>query len=76
MLEQDDSWIDRAIKCQKSRSAPGIDGMGAPVVQLIWKWGRTEIHRLMTECLRTGVHCQIWKNARGVVIPKPGKEDY
>ena len=76
MLEQDDSWIDRAVRSQKTRSAPGIDGMEGPVVQFIWKWGRTEVHRLMTEYLRVRVHCQIWKSARGVVIPKPGKDDY
>ena len=76
MLEEDDTWIDRAIRSQRPRSAPGVDGMGAPIVQLIWKWGRREIHRLMTECIRAGVHCQIWKGAKGVVIPKPGKEDY
>ena len=76
VLEADDSWISRAIKGHKARPAPGMDGLGAPVLQLLWKWGHLEIHRLMVECLRAGVHCQNWKSARGVVIPKPGKDDY
>lgn len=50
--------------------------MGAPVIQLIWSWGCEEIHRLMTKCLSAGVHCQVWKSARGVVIPKLSKDDY
>ena len=57
MLEEDESWINRAIRCQRTRSAPGVDGMGAPVIQLIWRWGRVKVHRLMTECLGAGVHC-------------------
>lgn len=76
LLEADESWIDRAIRGLRAKSAPGADGMGAPVLQLLWRWGQQEIHRLTVECLRAGVHCQNWKSARGVVIPKPGKDDY
>ena len=76
VLEADDSWISRATKGQRARSAPGMDGMGAPVLQLLWRWGHQEVHRLMVECLRAGVHCQNWKSARAVVIPKPGRDNY
>ena len=74
-IEDSPQAIERAIRAQKSQKAPGVDRMGAPVLRLMWSWASERIHRLFTECIRRGVHCKIWRRARGVMIPKPGRED-
>lgn len=30
---------------------------------------------MFVECIRSGVHCKIGRQARGVIIPKPGRKD-
>ena len=35
LLENDDSFVDRAINGQKNKKAPGIDGLGAPILKLM-----------------------------------------
>ena len=35
LLEEDDSFVERAINSQRARKAPGIDGIGAPVIKLM-----------------------------------------
>ena len=74
-LEESDQAIEEAIKSQRDRKAPGIDGMGAPVLRLLWNWARERVYRLFIECTRLGIHCRIWKSSRGVLIPKPNKEN-
>ena len=32
--------------------------------------------QLARACIRLGYHPKLWKTAKGVVIPKPGKPDY
>lgn len=74
-IEDNDQIIEQTIKAQKSNKAPGVDRMGAPVIRLLWSWARERIHRLFIECIRGGIHCSIWRKARRVMIPKPGRED-
>ena len=55
-LEESDGFTDRAIRTQKARKAAGIGGLGAPVLRLLWKLDRERVHRLVVECIRSGVH--------------------
>jgi len=45
-------------------------------IWLLWKWDKKRIVRLTREAIRTRRHPAVWKNASGMVICKPGKDDY
>jgi len=57
-------------------SAPGDDWISAGIVKVFWQWDKQRITQLVRACIRLGFHPGIWKMAKGVVIPKPGKPDY
>jgi len=57
-------------------SALGDDRISADILKIFWQWDRQRITQLVRACIRTGYHPKIWKTAKGVVIPKPGKPDY
>ena len=57
-------------------SAPGDDRISAGIVKVFWQWDKQRITRLIRACIRLGFHPGIWKTAKEVVIPKPGKPDY
>jgi hypothetical protein len=44
--------------------------------RLHWKWDKERIVRLMRAAIRTGRHPAVLKLASGLVIHKPGKDDY
>jgi len=48
------------------------DGIG----KAFWQWDRQRMVQLVRACIRLGYHLKLWKTARGIVIPKPGKPDY
>jgi len=56
-----------------STAAPGDDQISAGV---FWEWDPSRITQLVRACIRLGHHPRIWKTAKGIVIPKPGKPDY
>jgi len=45
-------------------------------IRLLWKLYIERIARLTKAAIRTGRHRVVWKRASGVVIGKPGKDDY
>jgi len=57
-------------------SASGDDRISAEIVKVYWQWDKQRITQLVRACIRLGFHPGIWKTAKGVVIPKPGKPDY
>jgi len=57
-------------------AAPGDDRISADILKVFWQWDRQRITQLVRAYIRTGYHQKIWKTAKGVVIPKPGKPDY
>jgi len=57
-------------------SAPGEDKINAGILKIFWRWGQEHIVSLVRACIRLGHHPDIWKTARGVVIPKANKLDY
>jgi len=42
----------------------------------MWKWDKERIVGLTRAAIHTGRHPAVWKRASGVVIRKPGKDDY
>jgi len=57
-------------------SAPGDDRISVDIVKVFWQWDRQRIVQLVRTCIRLGYHPKLWRTAKGVVIPKPGKPDY
>jgi len=57
-------------------SAPGDDRISAGILKVFWEWDHQRIVQLVRACIRLGHHPELWKTAKGIVIPKPGKPDY
>jgi len=68
--------VGTLLKAAASTSAPGETRISAGIIKVFWQWDEQRITQLVRTCIRLGVHPGIWKTARGVVIPKPGKPDY
>jgi len=68
--------VERALFSQSVKNAPGPDKLSFGAIQLLWKWDKERIVRLTRAVIRTGRHAAVWKQASGVVIRKPGKDDY
>jgi hypothetical protein len=61
---------------QAAQSAARPDKHGPPAVRLVWKWYRNGFAALVRACVWQGYQAKPWRQATGVVIPKPGKDDY
>jgi hypothetical protein len=57
-------------------SAPGDDRISAGIIKVFWEWDQQRIVQLVRACVRLGYHPELWKTAKGIVIPKAGKPDY
>jgi len=68
--------VERALHAQSVKKAPGPDKLSFGAIQLLWKWDTERVVRLTRAAIRTGRHPAVWKRASGVVIRKPGKDDY
>jgi hypothetical protein len=73
-IEED--TMRKAIFSTFGKKAPGPDGIGASVIRLLWEWEPARITALVRASIRLGAHSKSWKVAKGVTIPKPGKDDY
>ena len=74
----DDLGVRRAFQISTSgRKCPGPDGIGPLVIRtLFFSWDTARVVALIRAHIRLGIHPVRWKLARGVIIPKPGKDDY
>jgi hypothetical protein len=68
--------VERSLCSQSVKKAPGPDKLSFSAMRLLGNWDKERIVRLMKAAIRTGRHPVVWKRASGVVIPKPGKDDY
>ena len=71
-----DEDIRLALFDQSVKKAPGPDRLGFKAMRLLWEWDAPRIIAMVKVTFRLGIHPQVWKEARGVVIPKPNKPDY
>ena len=53
-----------------------MDRISTDIVKVFWQWDPERFTQLVRAYIRLGHHPRIWKTAKGVVIPKPGKPDY
>jgi hypothetical protein len=61
---------------QSVKKAPGPDRLGFKAMRLLWVWDAPRINAIVKMSFRLGVHPRVWKEAKGVAIPKPNKPDY
>ena len=72
----DSSLVGALLGKASNTSAPGGDRISAGIVKVFWQWDQERFTQLVRSCIRLGHHPKLWKTAKGVVIPKPGKPDY
>ena len=68
--------MEKAFQGTSSKKSPGPDGIGPLAIRCLFNWDRYRIVELIRTHIRLGLHPQCWKIARGVTIPKPGKDNY
>jgi hypothetical protein len=68
--------VERALFSQSVKNAPGPDKLSFGAVRVLCKWEKETIVKLAKAAARAGRHPAVWKRASGVVIRKPGKDDY
>jgi len=71
-----DEDIQEALFNQSVQKAPGPDRLGFKAIRLLWDWDSQRIINIVKTSFRLGIHPRVWKEAKGVVIPKPNKPDY
>jgi len=71
-----DEDIRLALFDQSVKKAPGPDRLGFKAIRLLWEWDALRIIAIVKMKFRLGIHPRVWKESRGVVIPKPNKPDY
>jgi len=71
-----DEDIREALFNQSVQKAPGPDRLGFMAIRLLWEWDSQRKINIVKTCFRLGIHPPVWKEAKGVVIPKPNKPDY
>jgi len=67
--------VERALFSQSVKKAPGPDKLWFGTVLLLWKWDKERIVRLTRAEIRMGRHPVGWKQASGMVVRKPGKDN-
>jgi len=70
-----DEDIREALFNQSVQKAPGPDRLGFKAIRSLWEWDSQRIINVVKMSFRLGTHPRVWKEARGVVIPKPNKPD-
>jgi hypothetical protein len=68
--------ISRSLKAAKSSTTPGEDGLPTLIWKRLWTYLGDIITRIFTTSIDLGYHPKRWRNARIVVLRKPGKPDY
>jgi len=71
-----DEDIREVLFNQSVQKAPGPDRLGFKAIRLLLEWDSQRIINIVKMSFRLGVHPRVWKEAKGVVIPKPNKPDY
>lgn len=68
--------ICRSLRVGKGNTAPGRDGIPTLLWKHLWVYLKQTITTLFTKSVDLGYYPRQWKQARIVVLRKPGKPDY
>ena len=81
--DQDDSELLQKISLQelkenlakcKNKSAVGLDGISYTVLKRLPDSYLSQIADILSTCMQLGYFPSAWKNAKTILIPKPGKD--
>ena len=62
--------LDLSLKEGNAKSAPGMDGMGMPVIKKIWNYIRHPLQKYANHCFETGTLTENFRGACIRLIPK------
>ena len=68
----DKDRVRDALFSQSVQKAPGPDRLGFKAIRLLWDWHSQRIINIVN---RLGIHPWVWKEVKGVGIPKANKPD-
>ena len=68
--------LDKIIGAIQTGKAPGPGSVPPFAVRCLYDWEPSRVVALVRAHIRLGFHPENWKTARGIIIPKPGKDDY
>lgn len=70
--EREFDWdeVNEAVKAMKVGKAPGMDGICAEMLRMIWRAIPDRLKRVYDVCLQTGCFPAKWKTARVIVLLK------
>ncbi len=74
--ELEDIEIESAIFSSNNKKAPGGDSIGFALVKRAYSLVSGLFNKLYKACFRLGYHPRAWRNAVGIILPKPNKPDY
>ena len=66
--------IQESLRKCKNKSAVGLDGTDYRIIKRLPERHLSEIAYIFTACLRLGYFPASWKQAKTILIPKPGKD--
>ena len=81
--EGDESTLIEAVSLEelkenlarcKNKSSPGLDAIRYPVIKRIPDKYMQQVANVLSSCLKLGYFPHAWKNAKTILIPKPGKD--
>ena len=62
--------LDKSLKEGNSKSAPGVDGFGMPIIKKIWSYVRQPLQKYANHCFETGTLTENFRGATIRLIPK------
>jgi ribonuclease HI len=68
--------IELAIITSSAKKAPGPDHLSFAILQKVYKTIGKAFNQLYPKLIEIGYHPRCWKEAIGVILPKPNKPDY
>jgi hypothetical protein len=66
--------VERVLFGQAVQKALGLDRLNFKALWLLWGWDEARIIALVWQCFQLGIHPQLWKTARGILLKKSGKK--
>lgn len=70
----DERLVKLAFKVTSRKKSPGPDGIGPLAIRCVYDWEPDRVATLIRTHIGLGTHHGRLKTARGVAIPKPGKD--
>lgn len=74
--QEEPELVDTAFGRTSKKKSTGPDVIGPLAISCVHSWEPDRVMALVRAHIHLGTHLDKWKAARGVTIPKLGKDDY